>query len=76
MKVYVAVADLQVPYHDKRAVKNLINFVKDFKPTKVFTVGDEQDFQTISKWSKGTLLEYEGSIGRDRDETCRILEAL
>lgn len=76
MKVIVAISDLQVPYNDKRATQNIINFIKDFKPTKVVTVGDEMDFQTISKWSKGTLLEYEGSIGRDRDETCRILEAM
>ena len=30
MKVIVAISDMQVPYHDKRAVKNLIEFVKDF----------------------------------------------
>ena len=76
MKVIVGISDLQVPFHDKRAVANIINFIKDFKPTQVVTVGDEMDFQTISKWSKGTLLEYEQSIGKDRDETCRILEAL
>lgn len=76
MKVIVAISDMQVPYHDKRAVKNLIQFVKDFKPSEVVTVGDEMDMQTISKWSAGTRLEHEGSIGRDRDETCRILEDL
>jgi len=76
MKVIVAISDMQVPYHDKRAVKNLIEFVKDFKPTEVITVGDEMDMQTISRWSAGTSLEHEGSIGQDRDETCRILEQL
>lgn len=76
MKVIVAISDMQVPYHDKRALENIIHFVKDFKPTEVVTVGDEMDMQTISKWSKGTKLEYEGSIGRDRDETCSIMERL
>ena len=76
MKVHVYISDMQVPYHSKRAIANLINFVKDFKPTSVSTVGDEMDFQTISRWSRGTELEFERSIGRDRDETCRILEAL
>ena len=76
MKVDVLLSDMQVPYHDKRAVKNIAMFIKDFKPTTVATVGDEMDMQTISKWSRGTILEYESSIGRDRDETCRILEEL
>lgn len=76
MKVHVLISDLQIPYHDKRAVKNIIDFVKDFKPTSVGTVGDEMDFQTISKWSRGTIMEYEQSIGANRDETCRILEEL
>jgi len=76
VKVIVAIPDLQVPYHDKRALKNVTDFVKDFKPTEVVTVGDEMDMQTISKWSRGSALEHEGSIGKDRDETCRILEEL
>ncbi len=76
MKVTVLISDLQIPYNDKRATKNIINFIKDFKPTEVATVGDEMDMQTISKWSRGTILEYEGSIQRDRDETCRVLEAM
>ena len=76
MKVIVAISDLQVPYHDKRAVENIIHFIKDFKPSEVVTVGDEMDMQTISKWSRGTILEHEQSIGNDRDETVRILEAM
>ena len=76
MKVDVLISDMQVPYHDKRALKNITTFVKDFKPTAVATVGDEMDMQTISKWSRGTIMEYEKSIGADRDETCRILEEL
>jgi predicted phosphodiesterase len=76
MKTIVCVSDLQIPYHDKRAVDNLAKFIKAYKPTEVVSVGDEMDMQTISKWSKGTPLEYERSIGRDRDETTRVLEAL
>ena len=76
MKTIVCVSDLQVPYHDKRAVANLAKFIKAFKPDEVVSVGDEMDMQTISKWAKGTPLEFERSIGRDRDETTRILESL
>jgi hypothetical protein len=76
MEVKVIVSDLQVPYQDKRAVNNLAAFIKAFKPTDVVSVGDEMDMQTISRWSQGTPLEYERSIGKDRDETVRVLEQL
>jgi len=76
MKTIVCVSDLQVPYHDKRAVDNLAKFIRAFKPDMVVSVGDEMDMQTISRWAKGTPLEYERSIGKDRDATVRVLEDL
>lgn len=76
MKTIVCVSDLQVPYHDKRATANLAKFIRAFKPDMVVSVGDEMDMQTISRWAKGTPLEHEKSIGKDRDETVRILEQL
>ncbi len=76
MKVIVCVSDLQVPYHDRKAVSVLSRFIKTYKPDEVVSVGDEMDMQTISKWSKGTDLEHEKSIARDRDETYRVLESL
>jgi len=76
MKVIVCVSDLQVPYHDTKAVSALSKFIKSYKPDEVVSVGDEMDMQTISKWSKSTPLEYEKSIGKDRDTTIRVLESL
>ena len=76
MKVIVCVSDLQVPYHDRKAVSVLARFIKSYKPDEVVSVGDEMDMQTISRWSKGTELEHEKSIGKDRDETYRVLESL
>lgn len=76
MKVIVCISDLQVPYHDKRAVANVAKFIKAFKPDTVVSVGDEMDFQTISRWAHGTPLEYERTIGRDRDATVDVLEQL
>ena len=43
MKRIVIVSDLQVPYHDSVAVKNLSGFIKKFKPHQVVTIGDEMD---------------------------------
>jgi hypothetical protein len=76
MKVIVCVSDLQIPYHHGGAVDALANFIKRYKPDEVVSVGDEMDMQTISRWAKGTPLEYEGSIAKDRDLTTRTLERL
>lgn len=73
-----AISDLQVPYHDKRAVDAVAQCITDMKNDDdiVLTLGDEQDFQTISRWSQGTALEWERSIGKDRDATVQILRDL
>jgi len=73
MKTIVCISDLQVPYHDVKAVKAIAKFIKAYKPNTVVSCGDEMDMQTISKWSKGTELEFERSMGRDRDTTRQVL---
>jgi hypothetical protein len=78
MKRVWVISDLQVPYHDARAVDAVAQAIDDLKQPEdtVITIGDEQDFQTISRWSAGTPLEYEKSIGKDRDATVQILKDL
>jgi hypothetical protein len=73
MKRIVIVSDLQVPFHDRHAVKNLASFISKFKPHEVVTIGDEIDFNTISKWSEGTPEAYEQTLGDDRDEAVQVL---
>lgn len=72
------ISDLQVPYHDARAVDAVAQCIADMKQPEdiVVTVGDEMDFQTIGRWSQGTPLEYERSMGRDRDTTVQVLRDL
>lgn len=76
MELVVIVPDLQVPYHAPKPIEALANFIKTVKPQSVCSAGDEMDMQTISRWAKGTELEYQRSIAKDRDETVRILEKL
>lgn len=78
MKRVWLVSDLQVPYHDKRAVDALAQAIEDMRQPGdlVVTVGDEMDMQTISRWSAGTPLEFERSIGKDRDATVQVLRDL
>jgi len=76
MERIVIVSDLQIPYHDPRAVNNLIDFIKRYKPDRVVSIGDEIDLPQVSKWEKGRMGEYAGTIGKDRDATVKILEQL
>lgn len=75
MKRIVVISDLQVPFHDERAVRNVAKFIKRYKPDDVICVGDEIDLQTISRWSTGRD-EWSGTIGHDRDKTVEILGEL
>lgn len=72
------ISDLQVPYHDKRAVAQVAQAITDLKDRSdmVVSIGDEMDMQTISRWSQGTALEWERSIGKDRDATVQVLKDL
>ncbi len=73
MKKIVVISDLQVPYHDERAVRNVALFIRRFKPDQVITIGDEIDLPQISRWTEGTPGWFEQSLGSDRDATVEIL---
>jgi hypothetical protein len=73
LKKIVVISDLQVPYHDERAVRNVALFIRRFKPDQVITIGDEIDLPQISRWTEGTPGWFEQSLGSDRDATVEIL---
>jgi predicted phosphodiesterase len=73
MKKIVILSDLQVPFEDVHVVQNVARFLKTFKPDQIVTIGDEIDFQTISKWSQDTPEEYSQSLGDDRDRCVELL---
>lgn len=73
MKKIVVISDLQVPYHDERAVRNVASFIRRFKPDQVITIGDEIDLPQISRWTEGTPGWFEQSLASDRDATVQIL---
>lgn len=78
MKRVWLISDLQVPFHERRAVDAVAQCIEDMKQKDdiVVTVGDEMDMQTISRWSAGTPTEFERSIARDRDLTVSVLADL
>ena len=73
MKKIVILSDLQVPFEDVQATLNIARFLQKFKPDQTVTIGDEIDFQTISKWSEGTPLAYEQTLAADRDRCVDLL---
>jgi predicted phosphodiesterase len=73
IKRIVILSDLQVPFEDVHVTRNIAKFLKTFKPDQTVTIGDEIDFQTISKWSDGTPGAYEQTLGDDRDRCVELL---
>jgi predicted phosphodiesterase len=73
IKRIVILSDLQVPFEDVHVTRNIAKFLQTFKPDQTVTIGDEIDFQTISKWSDGTPGAYEQTLGDDRDRCVELL---
>ncbi|WP_189055272.1 metallophosphoesterase family protein [Longimycelium tulufanense] len=66
-KRIVVISDLQIPYEDRRAVKALLRFLKEYQPDEVVQIGDLMDYPQPSRWSRGTAAEYEGSVFKDSE---------
>lgn len=67
MKRIVVISDTQMPYEDKRAVRNIINFIGDYKPDEVIQIGDLVDYPAPSRWTAGTRYEFAGGVIRDSE---------
>lgn len=73
MKTTVVIPDMQIPYHDTRAVRAVINFVADYQPDELMCVGDEADSPEPSRWNKGMAGEFEGTLQAGLDKTTKIM---
>lgn len=74
MKRIVVLSDMQIPYHDKKAVKSVLSFVKDYQPDELFCVGDEADSPEPSRWNKGSAGEFAGTLQAGLDLTASIMK--
>ena len=77
MRVWL-ISDLQVPYHDARAVDAVSECIKDLRASDdlVVTVGDEIDLPQIGRWERGKAGEWERTLGKDRDTAVAVLANL
>lgn len=71
MKRTVIVPDTQIPFHDRKALRRVIDFIGEYQPDEVVHIGDLADFPQPSRWNKGTRGEFEGSVYKDADTVKR-----
>jgi len=69
----VVLSDLQIPYHDEAAIKRVISFIKWYKPTQLWCVGDELDAPEPSRWNKGMAGEYATTLQDSIDMTYNVM---
>lgn len=69
----VILSDLQIPYHDEHAVKKMTAFIKAYRPTQLWCVGDELDAPEPSRWNAGMKGEYEDTLQDSIDWTYDIM---
>jgi hypothetical protein len=69
------ISDLQVPFHDQRAVDAVATFVAD-RNLQSACVGDVLDQPQVSKWCKGMAGEFDGKLAEQRDQAVSVLRAL
>lgn len=72
MRILV-LSDLQIPLHHVQAVKNVAKLIRREKFDMVLNVGDELDFESQSRWAKGTKTEWEGRLDEERSIAQDIL---
>ena len=69
----VVLSDLHIPYHDEAAVKRVVSFIKWYKPTQLWCVGDELDAPEPSRWNKGMAGEYATTLQDSIDMTYNVM---
>jgi predicted phosphodiesterase len=69
LKRVVVISDLQVPYHDPKALNNLISFIGD----ELYQIGDLNDYETPSRWNEGTRYEYQQQVKSESEKTKRAV---
>lgn len=67
------VGDLQIPYHDKRAVDLFFKVMKSWKPDAIDVVGDIDDQLEYSTFSDGTTDEFFSQVKSQQKANAKAL---
>ncbi len=73
-KTWVVINDLQVPFQDRKALGNVLDFVDDLKPHGIILNGDIVDCYEISDFSKNPLTV--ASLGQEVAEAGALMARL
>lgn len=73
MTRFIALPDMQIPYHDKAFIDALMVMVDETQPDALLIVGDELDAPEPSRWNKGFAGEYAPTLQRSINECYEIL---
>lgn len=68
------IGDVHCPYQDERAVKMVLKFLKDYKPTHLYLIGDIIDFYGLSRFDKSP--DRITVLGEEIDETVELLDRI
>jgi hypothetical protein len=64
---------LQIPFHHKRNVEKLQDYIFESKVDMLACVGDEVDVPQLGVFNKGTRAEFERTLQRDFDTAHNVL---
>lgn len=73
MKRIVVVSDMQIPLHSPKMVTAVTEFIGDYQPDMVATVGDECDCTSIGRWVRGRAEEHTSDLQKAIDATHSIM---
>lgn len=59
--------ETQVPYHNRKMWAAFIDFAFNYDPTSIIGIGDHLDCPGISRWNRGTAMEWAGLLHKEAD---------
>lgn len=68
------VPDIHAPYQDNQAIRAMIAFGKEFKPDRIFLMGDVVDFYALSSFSKDPIRTLK--LQKELDEAVSVLKII
>lgn len=67
--------DTHIDRHHRKAVENLLLFVREYQPDEIVNIGDFVDCVAPARWSRGSAEEYAPTLQKEMDEARSILTA-
>ncbi len=73
---FFIVPDMQIPHHDVKFVRRMMDLIIDLEPSGVVFIGDNIDCTAPAVWNKGTSEEFAGTLQKEFDTWFSVGEYL